>query len=206
MARVTVLEVNGRPVETDAQGRPRRKVEGFFANLPNATLEATVDQLRVLSQESRELILDKLYAGRARPPGRRRVARPEREAQREDIPGASRRPFRHQALADSTVERKDRDEKDGRPLIASGDYTYGIEVFKGQQKGVTYYMVRPKPGIHREARVSHRVLAAILERGTSSVPPRPHWGPTFRVIEQELRRLGPEVLAEALRRAVRERR
>ena len=196
MARVSNLTVDGKPV---------RRVEGFIPNIPQATVEATAVQLRILAQESRELVIDKLYAGTARPPGRARIDRPPRTAQRSDIPGNPRRPFRHPALADATVERKAREDKDGRRLIAEGDYTYGIEVFKGERDGMVYYIVRPKPAPHRSG-VSHRVLAAIHEFGTSTIPPRPHWGPVFRIVSQELARRGPDVLAEALRRAIRERR
>lgn len=197
MARVSVVDIDGKT---------GREVAGFFAVLPEYLLVATAVQLRVLAQEGRELILDKLYAGRARRPGQRRVDRPPRTAQRADIPVSARRPYRHRALADGTVQRKARSEEDGRPLIATGAYTYGIEVFRGTRKGMVYYIVRPKPSVHVDARMSHRMLAAIQEYGTSTIPPRPHWGPVLRIIQQELRRLGPDVLAEALRRAIRERR
>lgn len=196
MARVDVITIDGKK---------GRKITGFFAALPHATVEATANQLRVLAQESRELIVDKTYAGRARPPGRRRSPRPPNKAQRQDIPGSERKRYPHVALADRTVEKKARREQDGRPLIARGIYIPGIEVFKGERNGMPYYIVRPKPSMHPDAKVSHRVLAAILEYGTSTVPPRPHWAPVLRIVLQELKRRGPDVRAEALRLAVKAR-
>lgn len=180
----------------------RELIDSFHVELFKQLLDATLVQLRIVAEESRELVIDKLYAGRARPPGQRRVDRPKR-LRRSDIPTVDRRRFRHTALADSTVQDKAKREQDGRPLIAGGEYTYGIEVRKGQRQGVATYTVRPKPGKHPDSNLTHRILAAMLEFGTRNMPKRPHWAPVNRIVRRILREQGPEVRAFALRSAIR---
>jgi len=203
MARIKTSE--GVEVVTRTGPDGRERITSFHADLYKQLEGATATQLRVLAEESRELILDKLYNGTSRPPGRRRVPRPER-MRRPEIPTSERRPYRHKALAESTVQDKARAELDGRRLIATGEYTYGIEVFRGKRAGSVYYIVRPKPGQHSRAGVTHRVLAAFHEFGTSQIPARPHWRPVLRVVRDELRNRRDEVRAVALRTAIRGRR
>jgi hypothetical protein len=161
-------------------------------------------QIRILAEESRELVLDKLYGQTPQAPGQVRVARP-RPLRRSDIPTIDRRPANLRKLADRTVQDKASAEQDGRKLIRTGAYTYGIEVFKGSKGGVTYYTVRPKPGKHPDRKqLTHRVLAAMHEFGTKKMPKRPHWGPALRTVKRVLRERGADTRAEALRRAIRQ--
>lgn len=201
MARVTSTSREGKElvVRTDPKGN--RIIESFHIRLYRELNEVGAVELRVTAEESRELVLDKLYAARPQAPGQAVVARPE-TARRPDIPTAARRPFKHTPLAESTVERKVAREQDGRKLIEKGDYTYGIEVFKGVEAGETYYTVRPKPGKHPSG-LTHRVLAAMLEDGTSKMPKRPHWGPTLRQVKEIVKGRRKKLRAEALRRALR---
>jgi len=194
MAGITVVThtVNGREV-----------ISGFHARVVSETMRAGLVQIRVLAEEGRELIIDKLMAVTPARPGAVVVERPPLLRRRE-IQTVDRRPFRHAPLAERTVENKVQREQDGRKLIATGAYIEGIEVFKGTRAGKTYYTVRPKPGMHPDAGVTHRVLAAFHEFGTSRMPPRPHWAPVIRIVRRELRRMGPEVQAVALRTAIRE--
>ena len=202
MARVSTKTRDGIEVvrRTGPDGRPI--IESFHARLYEQLAEAGLVQIRVLAEESREMILDKLYEGNVRPPGQASVPRPPR-MRRSDIPTSERKPFKLRALADTTVKKKAAAGRDGRRLIESGEYTYGIEVFRGTKNGVPYYIVRPKPGKHSEAGVTHRVLAAFHELGTRTTPKRPHWGPVLRVMKRTLMERGPDVKAAALRAAVR---
>lgn len=201
MARLTTRE--GIEVVTRTGPDGREIIDSFIIRLVEATREATLTQLRVLAEESRELILDRLYGQTPQRPGQVRVDRP-RPLRRSEIPFADRRPASLRRLAERTVEDKVRKREDGRKLIATGEYTYGIEVFKGKRQGETYYTVRPKPGLHPTRRIPHRILAALHEFGTSRMPKRPHWGPVLRVVERVLRERGPDVRAVALRTAIRE--
>jgi len=181
----------------------RERITSFHITLFKKLEEATLTQIRILAEESREMIVDKLFAGSARFPGTRVVSRPP-QLRRPDIPTSDRRPYRHAPLADRTVADKVDAEQDGRRLIATGAYVYGIQVFRGMKKGKPYYTVRPKPGKHPNAGVTHRVLAAFHEFGTSKMPARPHWGPVLRVLRRVMEQRGPEVRAEAMRLALRE--
>jgi hypothetical protein len=188
---VTRTGPNGKPI-----------IESFHLRLYKKLAEATAVQLRVIAEESREMVLDKLYAARPQPPGAAVLPRPPQE-RRPDIPSAERRPFRHAPLAPRTVDRKADAGQDGRKLIATGEYTYGIEVFKGTAGGETYYTVRPKPGMHPEAGVTHRVLAAFHEFGTSKMSKRPHWGPVLAAVKAIVATRRKKIRAEALRKALR---
>jgi len=181
----------------------REVISGFHARVVDATLQAGLVQARIMAEESRELILDKLLAATPQRPGQREVERPRRLRRRE-IPTVERRAFRHAPLAEPTVKDKAAREQDGRKLIATGAYIEGIEVFRGMRQGQPYYVVRPKPGQHPDAGVTHRVLAAFHEFGTSRMPARPHWSPCIRIVRRELRRLGPQIRAVAMRTAIRQ--
>lgn len=182
----------------------KERYTSFHVKLVEKLGEVTLTQLRVVAEESREMILDKLFAGSARFPGSRVVSRPPPgSARRLDIPTSDRRPYRHAPLADSTVARKAALDQDGRRLIATGEYAYGIEVFRGTKNGKRYYTVRPKPGKHIDSGVTHRVLAAFHEFGTSKMPARPHWGPVLRVVKRIMDTSRPDIRAEALRLALR---
>jgi hypothetical protein len=180
----------------------REIIESFIIKLVEATVEASLTQIRVLAEESRELILDRLYNQTPQAPGEARIERP-RPLRRPRIKFTDRRPASLRRLADSTVYEKNRLKQDGRKLIATGEYTYGIEVFKGMKKGQPYYTVRPKPGLHPSRNITHRVLAALHEFGTSNMPKRPHWGPVLRKLQKVLKDEGRQVRAVALRQAMR---
>lgn len=182
MARVKLtrkVKIRGRNVQL------RRQVQ--LASLVKATaIEASRDQLRILAQETRELILDRIYAARPQPPAVEVVDRP-RVLQRQDLPFAARRPYKHTPLAQSTVESKAREGNDGRPLIETGALTEAIEVFEGEQSGVKYYLVRVRPGQHRgSVTVDYNKLMRIHEFGSraAGVPARPVWRPALAEIKK----------------------
>ena len=202
MAGLKMSSREGRELVTRVGPDGKPIIESFHLRLYRRLAEATAVQLRVIAEESREMVVDRLYAARPQRPGQVVVDRPP-IARREDIPIADRAPFRHAPLAPSTVKKKNDAEQDGRKLIATGDYTYGIEVFKGTEKGETYYTVRPKPGKHPDAGVTHRVLAAFHEFGTSKMPKRPHWGPVLRAVKGVVDSKRKSIKAEALRKALR---
>ena len=225
MARVTVV---GR-VSVGGTVLPIKRVEDFAPVLGAAhrhTFEATAVQLRVLAEEARELVVQKLYAGAVgvavipprgpggsprRVAGSRTVDQPK-VLRRPDIEGEERRPYRHLPLSPRTVAKKVARGHDGRKLIEGGDYTKGIEVVRTKQSasGVAY-RVRPAPRRHRPAdpnstAISSRMLARVHEFGsaTHKVPARPHWGPAIRIIRRKFEDLPDDVRAEALRAALRE--
>ena len=180
----------------------RERAESFHIVAFEQLRGATVTAIRILAEESRELILDRLYAQRPQAPGQARIERPK-PLRRSDIPFVERRAANLRRLADRTVEDKAAAEQDGRKLIKSGEYTYGIEVFKSKRSGQIYYTVRPKPGPHPERGITHRVLAAMHEFGTSKMPKRPHWGPALRTLKRVMRARGLDARAVALRQAIR---
>lgn len=218
MARVTV-------VGTVRVGRSTVRVKRvedlvpFLQRTAALTFEATAVQMRVLAEEGRELIVQKLYAGPVgvaqTPAGRvagARVVPEPAPLRRPDLGGEERRPFRHEPLAPATIAKKVRLDRDGRKLIEGGDYTYGIEVVKTEQResGVVY-RVRPAARQHvgadpNSGPISSRMLARVHEFGSARhhIPARPHWGPAIRAVRRKFERLPADIKAEALRLALRE--
>jgi len=183
-----------------------KRIPTLMPLLPRAAVDVTATTSRVLCEEGRELILDRLYAAvpQISPrPGVLPVPRPPRKRK----PGAEladRTPFPHEPLSEPYAKRKAREGLDGRILIREGDYTNAIEVFRGEQvKGGVYYMVRLKPGKHYSG-FTYNELARLLELGSSSkkLPARPHWGPTIRAVVARFRQLRPDVQAATLRQAL----
>jgi hypothetical protein len=196
--RVSYVQVGGQRV-------PVKKVMSIAPVLARATAEATATQLRVLAEETRELILDKLFAG----PGRAVVQRPLKI--RPAPPGANRTPFRHRALSERHARKKERKGLDGRKLIETGNYLENIEVFRGEQQSGVYFMLRPKRAKHvgedpSSGEISFATLARVHEFGSArhGIPARPHWGPAIRAALRRFRQLPAEVRAAALRAALRE--
>jgi hypothetical protein len=214
MARVRV--VGSVTVQGSTVTLPVKRVYSLGPVIQRAMVDATAVQLRVLAEETREYIIDRIYAGppfRSPPGGRMLVRRPPK-LRAPEMHGEERRPFRHVALSERTREKKanpDR-ELDARKLIGKGDYTYGIEVKRGEQResGVNY-IVRPAPRQHkgadpRSGRITSRMLARVLEFGSRrhNIPARPHWGPALRAAIRRFRESAPGIRAEALRRTLRE--
>jgi len=169
-----------------------RKVSNLIS-LARSSMEATAHQNRVLAEETRELIIDRLMAAVPQPPGRATAERPPRL--RQGPPTVPRSPYRHRKLKKATVRRKARLGLDGRKLIESGELIDGIEVFRGVEKRQPYYMVRMAPRKHKgsqsptaeeRGRGPHDITLNWLMRrhefGTSRMPARPVWRPTARDI------------------------
>lgn len=171
--------------------------------MARSMVEATTVQIRILAQEARELIIDKLFAAAPQAPAQATVSRPQQEA-----PGrlaGDRRPYRHVRLTDKHVQKKARDGEDGRKLIATGDYVAGIEVFRGEQASGVYYIVRPEAREHVPSGMTLSLLARVHEYGSArhKIPPRPHWGPAIRAVIAAMPARVARVRAEALRRTLR---
>jgi len=202
MARVRVV----RYVRQGSRMVPVKRVTALAPLLRRAAIEASATQLRVVAEEGRELLLDRLFAADPQAPAQIIANRPPKE-RRPEIPGAVRGPFSHRPLTQAWVSRKAREGLDGRKLIATGDYMEGIEVFRGvQQESGVYYMVRPARRKHRPSGLTLRRIARIHEFGSATIgiPARPHWGPVTRDVIRRARQLGPTVRAVALRRALRQ--
>lgn len=169
------------------------------------TVEATAVQLRVLAEESRELILDRLFAAKPQAPAKEKVRRPPRK--RPSMRTAPRIPFKkHRALTQKWIQRKAEDSMDGRKLIATGDYVRGIEVKKATQAGGgVYYYVRPADRKHRPSGIMLTKLARVHEFGSRKhkIPPRKHWGPAVNDIRRSLAGHAADIRADALRRLLR---
>jgi hypothetical protein len=190
---------------------PVKKVGIAPVLMQQAMVEATATQLRVIAEESKELLIDKIMAG---PPARgteRVEDRPARTAARRDLDVEDRRAFRHPPLADRTVARKRHHHLDGRRLVETGHYVNNIEVKRGFQKdsGVNY-LVRPRPIQHRgfseqSGPITLKQLARTLELGSArhNIPARPHWGPVIRATIRRFNRAPDDIKAEALRIALR---
>ena len=206
MAKVNVV----RTVRIGGRSMAVKRVPNFATVLHKAHLDATVTQLRVIAEETREMIIDKLMAAEPQAPGTIIVPRPRRK-RRAGGELADRTPYDHEPLKDWYAKKKARLELDGRKLIASGDYIRGIEVFKGKQASGVYYMVRPEdrlhvpvPGLSGTKPIMLKRLARVLEFGSAKhkVPPRPHWRPVLRAIMGRFRFLRRTIRAEALRLAL----
>lgn len=189
-----------------------KRVPAFMPILMEAAMEAGAVQLRVISEEARELLIDRIFA--AAPQVTTGLHPPQLTAERPDRLRQAkikirRGPFNPPlaALAEDYANRKAREGADGRILLALGDYVKGIEVFKGQQKeGGVYYMVRPEQREHEPTGVLLSKLARWLEGGTSRMAPRPHWAPVLKQIKAHLndRKVRRDVRAAALRLALQE--
>lgn len=213
MARVRVI--GHVTVGAASVSVPVKRVYDFAPVLHRSAMDATATQLRVIAEEVRELILDKLFAGplfRDPPGAERRVNRPK-VLRRSNMMREARRPYRHPPLAERTRERKaNRDNAlDGRKLIETGAYVEGIEVLRTERKDTgVVYRVRPAPRPHEgfdpnSGPISHRMLARVHEFGSQrhNIPARPHWGPAIRAAMRTFDRLPWEVQALALREALR---
>lgn len=62
-------------------------------------------------------------------------------------------------------------------LIATGEYLNSIEVTQDKDGNVT---IAPNDEIHEDTNISNSKLGCILEYGTKTTPPRPHWEPNIR--------------------------
>ena len=174
--------------------------------LPRAAVAGTAVQLRVVAEEARELLLDRIFAARPQAPGERVVDRPP-VARRPDVPVAARRPFDFTPLSRRHVRYKHREGQDGRILLATGDYVDGIEVFRGNQRvGGVYYMVRPANRTHEPSGLTLKQLARLMELGSArrKIPARPHWGPTTRDVLRRFDRHTDTVRAQVLRTSLRQ--
>ena len=197
-----------RYIQVGGKRIPVKKFRGFAQLVARATLEASAEQSRVLAEETRTLLIDKLLAATPDAPGvAKAVGKPPQQgAVRTDIPTTERKPFKHEPLAERTIRNKMQRELDARKLIATGAYIEGIEVRK---------FVLPKVGVAWGVGMADRVhepsglplvaLAKILERGsaTAKMPARPHWRVVWRNIQRRIREKGLEAQAEGLRRALR---
>jgi len=205
MARVVAtryIQVNGRRV-------PVKQVKGFMQLVMQGVLEASAEQSRVLAEETRELIIDKLLAAAPDAPGTNTtVGKPPRQgAVRTDIPTTERKPYKQEPLAERTVRNKIQRGEDARKLLATGDYIRGIEVRKFNLPGLgVMWGVGLADRDHEPSGLPLRVLAEILEKGSASarVPARPHWRTAWRNLKRRVREKGLEAQAEGLRRALRQ--
>ena len=93
---------------------------------------------------------------------------------------------------------------DPRILLATQEYYLSIIVVRLEDpvKGVMYY-VGVKPGKHSQSDITYDQLARMLEFGTSRMPARPHWRPTWSVIKVNSKNYGKKI-SRALMRRLRE--
>jgi hypothetical protein len=177
-----------------------------------AVLEATAVQLRVLAEETRGLVVGRLYAAVPQRPGLPLLAAPV-PPRAPSMPTVDRTPRNYISLTRHHVLKKLRLNMDGRFLIATGDYLDGIEVFKGKRPdGGPYYMVRLKkrmhfiaPGSGTTTPISLALLARVHEFGSRrwNIPPRPHWRPALKDVRARFLRLRKTIKADALRQSIR---
>lgn len=208
-------------------GRTRRTSRANIAALvKDVFVTATTEQLRVTAEEAHELILDRLYAAAPQKPVTSARTGPVPEAQKviarpRPIRGQKgdtfdvgplikgRRAVRHKHLRQWWVRYKARRSQDGRKLIATGPLTHSLEIFKGKQGGLTYYILRPIEDVHNTGRgnISYRKLWKVHEFGSRStrVPKRPIWGPVAEQIAQAINssRYRQRLKASALRASLR---
>lgn len=205
MARVVAtryLQVGGKRI-------PVKQVRGFMQLVMRGTLEASAEQSRVLAEETRELIIDKLLAATPDAPGTNRtVTKPLRQgAARADIPTAERKPYKQEPLANRTIRNKMQRGEDARKLLATGDYIEGIEVRRFDIPGIgVMWGVGMADRNHEPSGLPLIAIAEIMEKGSAAarVPARPHWRVAWRNLKRRIRTKGLEARAEGLRRALRQ--
>ena len=194
-----------RYVQVGGKRVPSKTVRGVIQMMPRAALEATAVQMRMIAEETREILIDKVLAGSPAPPASVVVKRPPRISSSR-ILTADRKPFTLVPLSPRYVKEKARKGEDGRTLVATGDYLNGIEVRKAVVGGAgVVWGVGLAARNHEPSGLPLLTIAKILERGSAkaSVPPRPHWTPTRRIVLRKLREAGPDIRAVALRRLLR---
>lgn len=199
-------------VKRDGQWVKVKTIPTLAPLLVNAAVTGTATEFRVLAEESRELLIDRIFASRIQPPGQSGVVRPP-ILHAASMPTVDRDPLPHRPLSHPYVLLKARTGKDGRILLATGDYVDGIEVFRGYQRGNkgareagVYYMVRPADRNHVPSGLPLKKIARLLELGSArlKLPARPHWGPVVRDVIQVFKRVRTKAYrADALRRALR---
>lgn len=183
-----------------------KRVDAFapvLAGLKPAILEATATQLRVVAEETRELIVDKLFAGKAQPPGFAVAKRPPplRPSKYQSLERAA---YRFKKLQERYARRKAKLRLDGRILIATADYVGHIDVVRGERSGAgVYYTVRPSPGVHKPSKLTYTTIARIHEYGTATIPARPHWRPVVTAVHRRAAEIARKLKSDTLRTLVR---
>lgn len=147
---------------------------------------------------------------------RKPVYLPPRESDPATIERIPFRVFRRFPLSPRYKERKIQKRQDPRTFIATGDYLRGIVVRQRYAKGegVTYVVTMANRR-HRVSNIWLHRLALIMEFGTRSyqvplfgnknnmatirLPPRPHWRPAYKKMQEALENVGPQAHARALR-------
>ena len=194
-----------RRIKVGAQTLPVKRVEGFMDGITeDVVVEATAVQLRVMAEETRELIIDRLMAATPQAPASSVLERPA-VLRRRDIGIEDREPFDHEPLNQRYVDKKAAKGLDGRKLLATGDYIEGITTNRVEGGAGVAYTVGVEDRNHRPSGLPLNTLARIHEFGSGSagIPARPHWRPVGRQVRASLRKQGANVMADVLRRAIR---
>jgi hypothetical protein len=184
-----------------------RSKDLFIPKFVENIVSATQPQMRVLAEETRDLLIDKIMAGNPRgyPPKVSRASLPKSR-----LPGVrtERKPFpfdRTAPLTEDYLKRKVKEGKDPRILIATGRYLEHIVLERQETKDGVFWRVYIQKGRTR-TRITFNLLARILEFGSASrnIKPRPHWRPTARLMRDAVKRVPDNVRAQALRETLRE--
>lgn len=179
----------------------------FIPRFVEKTVEVTYPQMRVLAEETRDLLIDKIMAGNTRgySPVVSRASLPKSR-----LPGVrtERKPFpfdRTAPLSPDYLERKVREGKDPRILIATGRYLEHIVVERQETRDGVKWRVFIQKG-KTKTEITFNMLARILEFGSASrnIKPRAHWRPTARIMGDKMKRVPKDIRAQALRETLRE--
>jgi hypothetical protein len=201
MAGVTAT----RYVQIGGKRTPVKAIKGTWQRFPQAVIEATAVQLRIIAEESRELVIDRILAGTAAAPAGMTVQRPP-VLRKSGGAMAQRKAFKLAPLTRPYVLKKAREGLDGRTLTATGDYINGIVAKRAEIPGAgVAYGVGMESRNHVPSGLPLSVLAGILELGSAAanIPPRPHWRSARRQVMRRLKQLAPDVRAAVLREALR---
>ena len=125
-----------------------RSKDLFIPKFVGNIAKATQPQMRVIAEETRDLIIDKIMAGRTR--GHSKVVS-RASLPKSRLPGvrADKRPFpfdRTAPLQEDYLERKVREGKDPRALIATGAYLEHIVIERQKTKEGVFWRVFIKKG------------------------------------------------------------
>lgn len=178
----------------------------FIPRFVEEIVSATHPQMRVMAEETRDLLIDKIMAGNTH--GYRvKVARTSLPKSR--LPGvrSERKPFpfdRTAPLTEKYLKRKVREGKDPRILIATGRYLEHIILERQETKNGVFWRVYIQKG-KTKTEITFNMLARILEFGSASrnIKSRPHWRPTARIIGDRMKRVPDNIRAQALRETLR---
>jgi len=104
--------------------------------------------------------------------------------------------FKRHPLKPATIERKKQRGLDTRVMIATEEYKNAIAVHRTPD-GIKVGFAEGE--VHKDSGLKMTTIARIHDRGTHTVPARPHWRPTFEEVKREKRKVARDINTDVVR-------